>query len=53
LQNSVDDPKEKEFYGMLTSMEREHRISLENTYEYFKDPEGWFQKNEGHRLDGA
>jgi len=44
---------EKSFYGLLETIEREHRLSLEDTYEYFKDPEGWFQRMEKHGLDGA
>jgi rubrerythrin len=53
LQDSVEDPKEKAFFGMLASFEREHRLSLEDTLLYFKDPEGWFQMKEGHHLDGG
>jgi rubrerythrin len=53
LREAADDPVEKEFYGMLESIEREHRLSLEDTYEYFKDPEGWFQRMEKHGLDGG
>ena len=50
---SVEDSQEKSFYGMLESIEREHRLSLEDTYEYFKDPEGWYQRMEKPHLDGA
>lgn len=53
LRQSVEDSQEKEFYGMLESIEREHRLSLEDTYEYFKDPEGWYQRMEKPHLDGA
>ena len=53
LRQSVEDPQEKSFYGMLESIEREHRLSLEDTYQYFKDPEGWFQRLEKPHLDGA
>jgi rubrerythrin len=53
LRQSVEDPQEKGFYGMLESIEREHRLSLEDTYQYFKDPEGWFQRMEKPHLDGA
>jgi rubrerythrin len=53
LRDAVDNPREKEFYGMLASMEREHRLSLEDTLDYFKDPEGWYRIKEGHTLDGA
>lgn len=53
LRDSVEDPIEKEFYGMLASMEREHRLSLEDTYDYFKDPEGWYRMKEKRHLDGG
>ncbi|MDD3992054.1 MAG: ferritin family protein [Desulfobacterales bacterium] len=53
LREAADDPVEKSFYGMLETMEREHRLSLEDTYEYFKDPQAWFQRMEKHGLDGA
>jgi rubrerythrin len=53
LRNNVDDPLEKEFYGMLASIEREHRLSLQDTYEYFQDPEGWYRIKEKHHFDGA
>ena len=53
LHDSVEDPKEKFFFGMLADLEREHRISLEDTLEYFQDPEGWFRMKERHHLDGA
>ena len=53
LHDSVEDPKEKFFFGMLAGLEREHRISLEDTLEYFQDPEGWFRMKERHHLDGA
>lgn len=53
LKDGVEDSQEKAFYGMLESIEREHRLSLEDTYEYFKDPEGWFQRMEKPGLDGA
>ena len=53
LRETVEDPQEKSFYHMLETMEREHRLSLEETLEYFKDPESWFQKMEKHHLDGA
>ncbi len=53
LHDSVTDPKEKSFFGMLASLEREHRLSLEDTLHYFNDPEGWFQMQEGSSLDGG
>ena len=53
LRDSVDNPVEREFYGVLAAMEREHRLSLEDTLEYFKDPEGWYRMKEKHHLDGG
>jgi rubrerythrin len=53
LAKSVKDPVEKKFYELLTSIEREHRLSLEDTYEYFQDPAGWYRIKERHHIDGA
>lgn len=53
LRDSVEDPVEKEFYSVLANMEREHRLSLEDTLDYFKDPEGWYRMKEKHTLDGG
>jgi len=53
LQKSATDPKEKAFFGMIAEMEREHRLSLEDTRDYFKDPVSWFRVKEKHHLDGG
>ena len=53
LRDSVDNPAEKEFYSTLASMEREHRLSLEDTLDYFNDPEGWYRMKEKRHLDGG
>lgn len=53
LRESTTNPREKAFFEMLARMESEHRLSLQDTYEYFKDPEGWYRIKEGHHLDGA
>jgi rubrerythrin len=53
LYEDSKDVHEKEFYRTLMTIEREHRLSLEDTQFYFKDPDGWFRANEGSRLDGA
>lgn len=53
LKDSVDDPQEKGFYKLLESIEREHRLSLEDTLEYFINPEAWYQMMEKGGLDGA
>src|SRR3990172_3839267 len=49
----VDKSMEKEFYQFLAGIEREHRLSLEDTYEYFRDPASWLRIKERHHLDGA
>ena len=53
LRDSVENPIEKEFYDVLATMEREHRLSLEDTLDYFKDPEGWYRMKEKRHLDGG
>ena len=53
LAKDVKDVNEKKFYELLASIEREHRLSLEDTYEYFQDPAGWFRVKEKHHIDGA
>jgi rubrerythrin len=53
LRDSTANPQEKAFFEMLAKMENEHRLSLQDTYEYFIDPEGWYRLKEGHHLDGA
>ncbi len=49
----TDHPMEKEFFRFLSSMEHDHLMSLKDTLEYFKNPEGWFTAKERHGLDGA
>jgi len=53
LAKSVENPMEKQFYEFLASIEREHRLSLQDTLEYFQDPAGWFRVKERHHIDGA
>ena len=53
LAKKVDNPVEKKFYEFLAQMEREHRLSLADTYEYFQDPAGWYRIKERHHIDGA
>jgi len=53
LAKSVENPMEKNFYEFLASIEREHRLSLQDTLEYFEDPAGWFRVKERHHIDGA
>jgi rubrerythrin len=53
LKKSAADAKEKAFFEMLADMEREHRLSLESTRDYFKDPTGWFRIKERLHVDGG
>lgn len=53
LRDSVTNPKEKEFFDLLTKMENEHYLSLKDTEEYFIDPVSWYRKAEHHTLDGG
>lgn len=53
LRDRVDNAMEKRFFDLLATMEREHRLSLEDTLEYFRDPEAWFRVKEKHTFDGA
>jgi rubrerythrin len=53
LRDSVSDPKEKQFFDLLSKMENEHYLSLKDTEEYFIDPASWYRKAEHHTLDGG
>jgi len=52
LRDSVSNPKEKQFFDLLSTMENEHYVSLKDTEEYFIDPASWYRKAEHHTLDG-
>jgi len=49
----ADNDAERHFFTLLSSMEREHRLSLLDTLEYFEDPKGWLERKGGQILDGA
>lgn len=53
LAKKAENPVEKKFYQFLSSIEGEHRLSLQDTLEYFEDPAGWFRVKERHTIDGA
>jgi rubrerythrin len=53
LRDASYDPKERDFFDLLSNMENEHYLSLKDTEEYFIDPESWFRKMEHHTLDGG
>jgi rubrerythrin len=53
LRDSVKNPKEKDFFNLLSKMESEHYASLRDTEEYFIDPASWFRRTEHHMFDGG
>jgi rubrerythrin len=53
LRDDVSDPKEKQFFDLLSKIENEHYLSLKDTEEYLTDPTSWYRKMEHHTLDGA
>ncbi len=52
LRDDVSDPKEKQFFDLLSRIENEHYLSLKDTEEYLDDPTSWYRKMEHHTLDG-
>ena len=52
LRDSVTDPKEKQFFDLLSKIEHEHYLSLKDTEEYLTDPVSWYRRMERHTLDG-
>jgi rubrerythrin len=52
LRNRVSDPKEKQFFDLLSRIENEHYLSLRDTEEYLTDPTSWYRKVEHHTFDG-
>ena len=50
--NAPSEP-EKAFYERLGGEEVEHIKIIEDSIEYFEDPDGWFQRHEHGGLDGA
>jgi rubrerythrin len=53
IRDSISDPKEKQFFDLLSRIENEHYLSLKDTEEYLIDPASWYRKAEHHTLDGA
>jgi len=52
LRDMVTETREKQFFSLLSHIEREHYLSLLDAEEYLTDPESWFLKKERHTLDG-
>jgi len=53
LEEGSDDPKEKAFFGLLASIERQHFLSLRDTEEFLTDPVSWYRNTEKTSLDGG
>lgn len=53
LRDAVTNQREKEFFGLLATIENEHYLSLKDTEEYLIDPISWYRKMEHHTLDGG
>jgi rubrerythrin len=53
LSAMVSEPKEKQFFNLLSTIENEHYLSLKDTEEYLTDPASWYRKIEHHSLDGG
>ncbi|MBN2365448.1 MAG: ferritin family protein [Calditrichaeota bacterium] len=51
LYNETADEKARRFYAFLRDMEQDHEDVLDNTYQYLKDPDNWYLKQEGWTLD--
>lgn len=53
LRDGSSDEKERAFFDLLSSMEREHYLSLKDTEEFLTDPVSWYRRTESPGLDGA
>ncbi len=53
LEKESSDPKEKAFFNLIASIERDHLLSLRDTEEFLTDPAAWYQNMEKSTLDGA
>jgi rubrerythrin len=53
LEKESTDPKEKAFFNLIASVERDHLLSLRDTQEFLTDPASWYQNMEKPMLDGA
>ncbi|MCE5212272.1 MAG: ferritin family protein [Deltaproteobacteria bacterium] len=53
LEEGSTDPKEKAFFNLLASIERQHFLSLRDTEEFLTDPASWYQNVEKTSLDGG
>jgi rubrerythrin len=53
LRDACDNSREKEFFGFLAKIEREHYLILTESLNFLRDPEAWMEEREKSGLDGA
>lgn len=53
LAKASENRQEKEFFDFLSTIEREHKLSLTDTLGYLEDPESWLEEHERIGLDGG
>ena len=53
LEKESTDPKEKKFFNLIASIEREHFLSLRETEQFLTDPATWYQEMEKPMMDGG
>ncbi|HNR89351.1 MAG TPA: ferritin family protein [Spirochaetota bacterium] len=53
LAEASTDKKEKEFFMLLSGIEREHFLSLKDMEEFIRNPSAWYTAKERHGMDGA
>ena len=53
LAKESTDPREKDFFNLIASVERDHLLSLRDTQEFLTDPVTWYSNMEKPMLDGA
>ncbi len=53
LAADCDNPQEKEFFSVLSRIERQHMLSIQDSLAYLEDTDTWFAQKERSGLDGA
>ncbi|MDD5723831.1 MAG: ferritin family protein [Syntrophales bacterium] len=53
LRDGSSDTQERNFFDLLSTMEREHLLSLKDSEEFLTDPVSWYRRTESPGLDGA
>ncbi len=53
LADACRNPQEKKFFKFLSTIEREHMLSMQDSLFYLEDPEGWFESKGRSARDGA